>query len=192
VTSSAWRNRASSSFQCRAVAGSTRGTGRSPLNPPPTTNLLITPSFANHAIPKSMQRLYQLLNIGVPIRHRLVAHLHQTDYGHQHPAKPQPPISKKGDRRRLTQSSTKCQDHHPSAALSQRPMPGADTKGLDRWPEQLRQIAAVRNQGVPATRAEWEIFHRRHGASVLLHHESHDTRHHRQAKNGIFSVTTAE
>ena len=72
-------------------------------------------------------------------------------------------------------------------------MPGVRIENRQiRWPEQLPQIAAVRNQGVPAARAQGQAFNRRHSASVLLHHEGHDARRRREGKERELSPEQAE
>ena len=66
-------------------------------------------------------------------------------------------------------------------------MPGVRIEnGQIRRPEQLPQIAAVRNQRVPAARAEWQGLSRYHSASLLLHHEGHDARRRREGKERDF------
>ena len=51
-----------------------------------------------------------------------------------------------------------------------------------RGPEQLPEIAAIRDQRVPDARAQGQAFSRLHSACALLHHEGHDARRHREDK----------
>ncbi len=67
-------------------------------------------------------------------------------------------------------------------------MPGVRIENRQiRGPEQLSQIAAIRNQRVPDARAQGQAFTRRQSACALLHHEGHDAHQRREDKErGLF------
>ena len=80
-------------------------------------------------------------NISIPIRHRLFAHLHQPDHGHQRPAKPQPPHQQKGISPPLHKKQHRNDplSTHPPAA----PSPAANARGADRKrPDPLARTAS--------------------------------------------------
>ena len=67
--------------------------------------------------------------------------------------------------------------------LAQRPLPRARIVNRQiRGPEQLPQIAAIRNQRVPDACAQGQTFSRHHRAATLLHQEGHDAHRRRQEK----------
>ena len=55
-------------------------------------------------------------------------------------------------------------------------MPGTRVEDREiRRPEQLPQVAAIRDQCIGGARAQGQVFNRLHSASVLLRHEGRDT-----------------
>jgi hypothetical protein len=62
---------------------------------------------------------------------------------------------------------------------------GIENRQIPR-PEQLFQIAAVRNQGIACACARRAVFNRNHRATLLLRQAGHNTRHRRQQKKRDF------
>ena len=155
---------------------------------------LIPPASGQFArAPDGEDQHPQRRKISIPIRHRLAAGLDQLAHGHQRPAIPQPPHQQEGippplhpNQHRNAQDQPTRQQHLP-----QRPIPGVRIENRQiRRPEHLPQIAAIRNQRVPAARAQGQAFPAANSASALLYHEGHDARNAAKAKNGAFSQTS--